>query len=112
VSAELPRLHEPPKGSEIQAFRKRTELGADELATILGIDRATVYRWEVDVGRLHAPVKTYKGPHDSMASRVLGWLLRQNDEQCAELKILFDQRRAEGRLDIIIFELIARCCAG
>jgi DNA-binding XRE family transcriptional regulator len=103
----LRKLTTAPRGSEIEAFRRRVGLGAEELAVVLGVNRATVYRWEVDDGRARTPSPDKK-PNNTPATRVLGWLLEQDDAACEELRALFDERRSAGRLDILVFELVAR----
>lgn len=61
-------------GDAILQCRKRMGLQCQELALILGINKATLYRWEAD---------GFFKLHNSPAARIMRWLLALSDAELA-----------------------------
>ena len=88
VSGRLP-LRLPLNGNDIQRVRKDLALTARELGTVLGVNRATIYKWEAD--------GFYKA-HTDAAAVILKWLIALPQAEIERWSRIIRERLAKKRV--------------
>lgn len=94
-------------GQRIRAKRKEMGMSVDELATRLGKDRSTVYRYEKgDIENLPLDVlEPIASALDTTPAVLMGWVAEESGHKHADLAQLYKRMRLEDDFYMMVYKL-------